>query len=197
MNVDVSDPPFPTVLLLVPVSEMIYLAVVLLFARYSGAGLRELGLRRASVQVLIVVSLLALPLIVLPSSILILEEMAFGPDPTAEFLVEVERPRNPLQLIAMIVIFLTMVGPIEELVFRGFIQRGFENSFNRGVGLLIASTLFGLSHGLSTPYAIVPSFAVSLCLGYVWQRTGGNTTVSATLHGVYDSIAIIALYFLT
>jgi membrane protease YdiL (CAAX protease family) len=36
-----------------------------------------------------------------------------------------------------------------------------------------------------------------LVLGYVWQRTGGNTTASALLHGVYDTIAIAAAYFLT
>jgi membrane protease YdiL (CAAX protease family) len=52
-------------------------------------------------------------------------------------------------------------------------------------------------HGLNTLYAIVPVIAVSLVLGYVWQRTGGNTIASALLHGVYDSIAIATAYFLT
>jgi len=36
-----------------------------------------------------------------------------------------------------------------------------------------------------------------LVFGYVWQRTGGNTTASALMHGVYDSIAIAAAYFLS
>jgi len=62
-------------------------------------------------------------------------------------------------------------------------------------GLLISSVLFGLMHGLNTLYAIVPVFVVGLVLGYVWQRTGGNTTASALMHGVYDSIAVALAYF--
>jgi len=36
-----------------------------------------------------------------------------------------------------------------------------------------------------------------LVLGYVWQRTGGNTTAAALMHGVYDAIAIAIAYYLS
>ncbi len=61
----------------------------------------------------------------------------------------------------------------------------------------MSSVLFGLLHGLNTPYAVVPVFVVGLVLGYVWQRTGGNTTATALMHGVYDSIAIATAYYLS
>ena len=64
-------------------------------------------------------------------------------------------------------------------------------------GLVIASVLFGLLHGLNTLYAIVPLIVGGLVLGYVWQRTGGNTNASALMHGVYDSVAIALAYFFT
>jgi len=44
--------------------------------------------------------------------------------------------------------------------------------------ILITSALFRLMHGSNTLYAIVPVFVVGLVFGYVWQRTGGNTTNS-------------------
>nr|NIR87227.1 CPBP family intramembrane metalloprotease [Candidatus Bathyarchaeota archaeon] len=124
------------------------------------------------------------------------EQIVFGPDPMSELVEESVAPRDSFQLVAMIALSLALVGPCEELAFRGFVQKGFENSFGKIKGLLIASVLFGLLHGLNTLYAIVPLFAVSLVFGYVWQKTGGNTTASALMHGVYDSITIAIAYFL-
>ncbi len=63
-------------------------------------------------------------------------------------------------------------------------------------GLLIASVLFGLPHALDTLYAFAPAFVGGLVLGYVWQQTGGNTTASALMHGINNSISIAIMYFL-
>ena len=196
MKIDVLEPPFPTSFLFVPVLEVMYLIVTLLFARYKGASLEELGLKKARFNVLIIISVVTVPVFLLGLGINILEQMVFGPDPMAEIIAKAGTPRNSFQLVAMVAMHLSIVAPCEELAFRGFIQKGFENSFGGRKGLLIASALFGLSHGLNTPYAIAPTFVASLFLGYAWQRTGGNTTVSTLMHGVNNSISIIALYFL-
>jgi len=197
MRIDYLDSPFPIALISLPVNETIILGVTLLFARYKGAGLKKLGLKKASFRILTIVSVVAVPLFLLAVGISIGEEIVFGPDPMAELLEESLMPRDSFQLVTMIALSLVLVGPCEELAFRGFVQKGFENSFGKMKGLLIASVLFGLLHGLNTLYAIVPVFAVSLFFGYVWQRTGGNTTASALMHGVYDSITIATAYFLT
>ena len=197
LRTDYTDLPFPIALISLPVNEAVILGVTLLFAKYKGAGLRELGLKRASFTVLVIVSVLAVPLLLLGVGISAGEEMIFGPDPTAELVEKAVTPRDSFQLVAMIILSLVLVGPCEELAMRGSVQRGFENSFGKMGGLLVTSVLFGLMHGLNTLYAIVPVFVVGLVLGFVWQRTGGNTTASALLHGVYDSIAIALSYFLT
>jgi len=197
MNIDYQDLPFPVALISLPINETIILGVALLFAKYKGAGLKELGLKKASFRILTIVSIVAAPLFLLGVGVSIGEEIVFGPDPLAELFEKSVTPRNSFQLVAMIALSLVLVGPCEELAMRGFVQKGFENSFGKMKSLLIASILFGLLHGLNTPYAIVPVSVVSLVLGYVWQQTGGNTTASALLHGVYDSIAIATAYFLT
>jgi hypothetical protein len=194
---DLSELSFPIALISLPINETIILGVTLLFARYKGASLKGLGLKKTSFRVLTIVSVVAVPLFLLGVSISVGEEMIFGPDPMAKDVEMAVIPRDALQLVTMIIFALVLVGPCEELAFRGFVQRGFENSFGKTNGLLIASVLFGVMHGLNTLYAIVPVIAVSLVLGYVWQRTGGNTIASALLHGVYDSIAIATAYFLT
>jgi membrane protease YdiL (CAAX protease family) len=189
MRIDMLDPPFPVYLLAAPINQIMFFAVALSFVRYKGVGLKELGLRKANVKVLTVASLAALPL-----PVYILQEVIFGPDPLAQLVAEAATPRNSLQLVALVAISLALVGPCEELAFRGFIQKGFENALSKRKGLLIASGLFALSHGLNTLYPVLPVFVGALCLGYAWHRTDGNTTVSALMHGVYDSIIFAVAY---
>ncbi len=197
MDIDSLDLSFPIALISLPVNETIILGVTLLFARYKGAGLKDLGLKKASFKILAIVSVFAVPLFLLATSIGVVEIIVFGPDPMADVAEKLLAPRDSFQLVAIIALSLVLVGPCEELAFRGFVQKGFESSFGKMKGLLIASVLFGLLHGLNTLYAIVPLFAVSMVFGYVWQQTGGNTTASALMHGVYDSIAIATAYLLT
>ena len=195
--IHVEDLPFPVSLISLPVNETLIVVITLLFAKYKGASLKELGLRKPSIRILIIVSAVAVPLFLLGVGISAGEEMVFGSDPTAELVEEAVMPRDSFQLVAIIALSLVLVGPCEELAFRGFVQRGFENSFGKGQGLLVSSVLFGLLHGLNTLYAVVPVFVVGLVLGYVWQRTGGNTTATALMHGVYDAIAIAIAYYVS
>ena len=197
IGIDPLDLPFSFALISMPVNESIILAVTLLFARHKNAGLNELGLKKASLEILAIVSVLAMLLFLLVTGISIVEEIIFGPDPLGEFVAKLVMPKDSLQLITLIAFSLFLVGPCEELAFRGFVQKGFENSLGKMKGLLIASVLFGLLHGLNTLYAIVPLIVVGLIFGYVWQKTGGNTTASALMHGAYNSIAIAIAYFLT
>lgn len=197
MGIDYLDLPFPLALISLPVNETIFVVITLLFAKYKGASLKELGLKKPNVRILMIVSVVAVPLLLLGVGISVGEEMVFGPDPMAELLEKSVMPRDPFQLVAMVTLSLVLVGPCEELAFRGFVQRGFESSFGKRWGLLMSSVLFGLLHGLNTLYAIVPVFVVGLVLGYVWQRTGGNTTATALMHGVYDAIAIAIAYYLS
>jgi len=197
IGVDPLDLPFSFALVTIPVNESVILLITLLFARHKSAGLKELGLKKASPSILAIVLTLSMLLFLLVTGISIIEETIFGPDPLGEFLVRLVMPRDSFQLIALIALSLLLVGPCEELAYRGFVQKGFENSFGKMKGLMIASVLFGLLHGLNTPYAIVPLWVVGLLFGYVWQKTGGNTTASALMHGAYNSIAIATAYFLT
>jgi len=186
---------FPLALISIPITEGIILGITLLFAKQKGANLRNLGLKKPSLKIIVIVSFVAVLLLFLAGSISLVEEIVLGPEPDAEMLIGALMPRDAVQLIALIGISIALVGPVEELAFRGFVQRGFENSFGKTAGLLIASILFGLLHGLNSLRSILPVTVVSLFLGYVWQKTDGNTTASAWMHGLYDAIAIAIAYF--
>jgi len=195
LGFDVQEPGFPLALASLPITESIILAITILFAKYEGASLRELGLKKPSLKTIAIVSLSAVLLLFLAGGISLVQETVLGPDPNAELLTEALLPRDSLQLIALVALSLALVGPAEELAFRGFVQRGFENSYGKAAGLVIASVLFGLLHGLNSFRSIIPVTVVSLFLGYIWQRTDGNTVASAWMHGLYDAIAIAVTYF--
>jgi membrane protease YdiL (CAAX protease family) len=194
--VELQEMTFPLALISLPVSEGIILAITLLFAKYKGAGLKDLGLKKPSLKKVIAFSFAALLLLFLAASISSVQESIFGAPPDAESLTYAILPRNDVQLVALLGIAIFLVGPAEELAFRGFVQKGFENSFGKTAGLVIASVMFGLLHGLNSLYSILPVTVVSLFLGYIWQKNDGNTTVTAWVHGLYDALAIALAYFL-
>jgi len=195
MEVDLLNLPFPIALLSIPINESIILLVTILFARYKHTSLEKLGLRKISPKILAVILIVATCLFLLATGIAFSEEIIFGQDPTSDILEKSLAPRDFFQMSTLVALSLVLVGPIEELAFRGFIQKGFENSFGKMTSLLITSLLFGLLHGLNSLRSIIPVFVVSLVLGYIWQRTSGNTTVSALIHGIYNSLAIAIAFF--
>jgi len=163
--IHVEDLPFPVSLISLPVSETLIVVITLLFARYKGVSLKELGLRKPSIKILMVVSAVALPLFLLGVGISAGEEMVFGPDPTAETVEEAVMPRDPFQLVAILPFLWFWLDParswLSEVLFRGVLR----TRLGRGQGLLVSSVLFGLLHGLNTLYAVVPVFVVGLVLG--------------------------------
>lgn len=188
------DLPFPIYIVVVPIVQVILLTITLMFARYTRASLKELGLKRTSPKILASVSVALVPLFLLTAVVTVVLTGVFGPDPMAEAYTKAAMPRDYFQLVAYVIISLGLVGPVEELAFRGFVQQGFENSFGKMKGLLIASALFGLPHLASYPYNAATASAGGLVLGYVWQKTDQNTTATAVIHGIFNSIGIILVY---
>ncbi|PVX23112.1 MAG: hypothetical protein CW691_11630 [Candidatus Bathyarchaeum sp.] len=195
IQIDPQQLAFPSALISLPINEAIILAITIMFAKQNGANLKKLGLKKPTIKTIAVMSILAVFLVLLAAGISVIEENILGPDPEGQFLLDAILPKDSLQLIALVGISIALVGPAEELAFRGFIQRGFETSFGKTLGLFVSSLLFGLLHGLNSFRSIIPVTIVSLFLGYVWQKTDRNTTAVAWIHGLYDAITILLVYF--
>lgn len=188
--------PFPIGLVVVPIEQIIFVAITLFFATYKGAGFKELGLKKVTPKTLTIVSIVAVLLYLLSAVIMFVLTNLFGSPPRVDEYIELIMPRDSFQLIALVFINLAIVGICEELAFRGFIQKGFQNSFGKIKGLLTASVLFGLPHVFNSPYNVATAFVGGLFLGYVWQKTDENTTASAVMHGLLNSISFILAYLI-
>lgn len=127
------------------------------------------------------------------SAIMALLESMFGVD--AEFgtntVIEAGR-RNPTTFLYMIPVALFLVGPGEELVFRGVVQGLFRRAVGVVPAIFLASLLFGLGHyfaiasGNAWTYIFVAG-AMGLILGALYEYTE-NIAVPAAIHGIWNAV---------
>jgi hypothetical protein len=102
--------------------------------------------------------------------------------------------RNPEYFLYMIPVSLLLVGPFEELVFRGGVQGLLRRTWGGWPAVVIASGLFGLVHWIALvgggggriAYVAVAA-TLGLILGGLYERTR-NLVVPALVHGIYNSV---------
>jgi membrane protease YdiL (CAAX protease family) len=79
---------------------------------------------------------------------------------------------NPINIIIAGSIIIISTGLLEELIFRGIIQKLAENIMGNFLGIIFASILFTiLNISWNSPLNIIFIFLVSLYYGYVFQKT--------------------------
>jgi len=98
---------------------------------------------------------------------------------------------NPEIFLAMIPITLLLVGPGEELLFRGIVQGLFRRAYGPLPAVLLASALFGAVHFVSLTgegklvYVAVAA-SLGLILGTIYELTD-NLVVPILAHGLWNA----------
>jgi len=108
--------------------------------------------------------------------------------------------QNPSIIPVMIVAMLLVVGPCEEILFRGVIQSRAREAFSAAPAILLAAAVFAPAHVVSltggvgamlTTISIL--FVPSLIFGAVYEYTR-NLVVVALMHGLYNSFLLTIGY---
>jgi membrane protease YdiL (CAAX protease family) len=101
--------------------------------------------------------------------------------------------------LAMIAVSLAVVGPVEELLFRGVVQGGVRRAFDAAPAVLVASLAFGLIHlpavsgTMAERWAYVGVVVVlGAVLGALYEWTD-NVVVPGLVHGVYNAVTYVVL----
>lgn len=103
---------------------------------------------------------------------------------------------DPINIIFASLIAIISTGLMEELIFRGIIQRNAENIMGKIWGIIFTSILFtSFNISWNSPIDIIFIFAVSLCYGYIFQKTRSILGVSIS-HGICNAVLFIILPFL-
>ena len=89
------------------------------------------------------------------------------------------------------ILFAVVIAPlVEEYFFRGIMQAGLRNHIGPGLAIVCIALLFSLLHGNVVDRPAL--FAMSLLLGYIYERTG-NLAAPVTMHALNNGASMIYL----
>ena len=89
-------------------------------------------------------------------------------------------------LLLIGIVMFGFVAVVEELLYRGIIQRTFEHRFGRGIGIAIASVLFGFMHsGYGIPEEILLATGIGVFFGLIYEYTRSLVLV-VLMHGTLN-----------
>jgi membrane protease YdiL (CAAX protease family) len=107
---------------------------------------------------------------------------------------------NPEIIPPLIVAMFLVVGPSEEILYRGVVQGRMREHFGPVVAIVFASAIFALVHfvalsggGAARLLTISILFVPSLVFGAVYEYTE-NLVVPALVHGLHNSVLLALLW---
>lgn len=107
---------------------------------------------------------------------------------------------NPDVLLVLIPASFLLIGPGEELLFRGVVQGRIREAFDPTAGVVLASAVFAAIHfialtggAIDRVATIAILFLPSLVFGAAYELTD-NLIVSVLIHATYNAILFAGLY---
>jgi membrane protease YdiL (CAAX protease family) len=104
-----------------------------------------------------------------------------------------EFPRSAGGLVLFLLVAVVMAPLFEEIFFRGFLFRGFAESWGWVVGAIVSAAVFGLAHLQLDVF--VPLFALGFVLAWAYKRTGSLWT-SISLHALFNLLSVMGWWLL-
>jgi membrane protease YdiL (CAAX protease family) len=99
---------------------------------------------------------------------------------------------NSVPEFLWVVLIIALIPAVaEEFMFRGLIQRSFENATTPIRGVIITGIIFGAYH--MNPFSFVPLVIIGIYLGFLTMRSG-SILISVVIHFCNNLFACIALY---
>jgi len=99
--------------------------------------------------------------------------------------------QSPLEFAGVVTTVALVPAIVEELLFRGLVQRDLEDAVSGMGAAVIAGVIFGFYH--LNPFSIVPLVVLGVFFGFIVHRSK-NITLAMTAHFLNNFIACCALY---
>jgi uncharacterized protein len=177
---------------------IICLGVVFLMLRNEHKTFRDLGLKQNGISIKII-------LVGIVSALFWVAFMRWAYLPVIRFFFMVPDyteynfiQGHLLNLVITTIAAWLIGGFYEEIIFRGFIQKTFENWFNNKHSFLIAgittSIIFGLYHWQQGYLGIIAATLGGFYWTYLFKRSGKNLWITIFSHAIFDTITLTLIY---
>lgn len=198
VNVEIT-PVLNIVLSLLLLTGVGFMGTAVAYLRYRGIPLRSLGFRFPSIKEfgLVIGALVAsMVYIVVLGTIL----QSTGTESANNQVADMAMA-NPEIILYLLPGAYLLIGPGEELLFRGVVQNRIREELSAVPGVVVASVIFAAIHVTSLVgsdasailVSLVGLMGPSLLLGALYEYTR-NLVVPILVHGTYDAIIFLALY---
>ncbi len=166
-------------------------------ARWKGRGpVTDFGLRFRAVDVPlglamgVACQLILVPLVSIPWTWLLGRDISELEEPARDL---ADKATDPLGVILLVLIVVLGAPVVEELFFRGLLQRSAARRWSPGVAVAVSSLVFGVTHFevLQLPALI----AFGVVLGMLAQRTG-RLGPGIVAHLAFNAVTVVALLVL-
>ena len=188
--------PYLSILAISTIAELLLLLIALLVGRTGlpwSELIQRLGLRKPSAR-WVLISLLGGVLAWVSAVALSVVISLFFPYPQgmdASIFVQ----NSLLDSVLWTIHVFVFVGFCEEILFRGVIQRGFEESIQqKWIAVLISSLLFGAIH--LDIRGLLPRALLGAAFGYLYIKSDYNIAVPSIAHGLNDFIGIVLINYI-
>lgn len=106
--------------------------------------------------------------------------------------------QNPELLLILVPLSILLVGPGEELLFRGVVQQLLRLRFGAIIGITIASVIFSVAHvGSLSGEGLFPTLVtyvlLSVILGVSCEYSE-NLVVPSMIHGLFNAVQFLVIY---
>ena len=119
----------------------------------------------------------------------------------AESAIVAEGSDQPIYFLYLVPVTILLVGPTEELIFRGIVQGQFRRAYGTPVAVAAASAIFAAVHlssysgdGLLATLGTV--LILGGVLGIVYEKSE-NLVVPAVVHGLFNTVQFVTVYATT
>lgn len=173
--------------------EIAIIIPMLLYMVSKGISVEFIGLDSRSAIPEFKLALLILPLTVLTGLLAgVVVQILVPLPPWVERIFSTVSPSSFKNLVVLSFFTIFFAAPCEEMLFRGFVQRGLESSLGDTWGIVGSSILFGLFH--LNLWQFLPAFLLGLILGYVFRRRRYRIWCPIALHAAYNVTLLILSY---
>jgi membrane protease YdiL (CAAX protease family) len=195
----------PSVLLLLAISLLLgqgvaFMGTAYAYLRWRGLPLQSVGIRVPSLKELAIgAGVFVVTILYLMGAGFLMQQTGTEGASNNVATLAMENPEIILLLLPGAYL---LIGPGEELLFRGVVQGRLRESFSAVPAILIASVIFASIHVFSLQagaplsaklVTITLLMGPSIAFGAVYEYTE-NIVIPALLHGTYDAFLFIALY---
>lgn len=155
--------------------------------------LRDIGLILLTWFVMLIAAVLVATVV-----IEFVEYLGYGDTEPADNPVGGIIEENPEIVVGAVLFMFLVVGPAEEILFRGVVQNRLRERLSKIPAILFASALFAAVHVVALvgqdPVAIAQTltilFVPSLGFGFIYEYTE-NIVVPSLLHGFHNSVIVV------